>query len=77
MFRRNPERWFSNNEVATQAMVAKVTARLATRTLAEGGLVEVMRLSPAFRYRAKATTCEGNEQLRRQLDDACAVMEIS
>ena len=53
VFRKQPERWLSNCEVAEEAEISPRTARLHTSRLLELGVLEVQRLFPASKFRLR------------------------
>ena len=68
VLRQRPDLWFTSKELARWACTAPSTSRSITRKLAEQGLLEVRRLSPAFLFRANFAS--GDVGLLQALDEA-------
>lgn len=66
VFRKQPDRWISNGEVAEEAEISPRTARLHTSRLLELGVLEVQRLFPTSKFRlAKEPSEAGQAYLDR------------
>jgi hypothetical protein len=51
VFQKQPDRWLSNGEAAEEAEISPRTARLHTSRLLELGVLDVLRLFPASKFR--------------------------
>lgn len=70
-----PQRWFTNAEIADLAepKVSERTVRGFTRVMSDGGLLEVMPIFPALKYRLSSNP---PKELWKRLTDAAVVCGI-
>jgi DNA-binding Lrp family transcriptional regulator len=68
--RREPFRWLSNNQIASEAKISERTVRAHTRRLVELGLLDLAEVFPAHRYRWSTKAEKRNAAYLNRLDKA-------
>jgi hypothetical protein len=76
VFRREPERWLANGEVAEAAQISPRTARLHTSRLVEIGVLDVERVHPASKFRLAREPGKAGRAYLERLERAREVLGL-
>jgi hypothetical protein len=76
VFRRQPDRWLANGEVAEVAEISPRTARLHTSRLVKLGVLEVGHVHPASKFRLVKKLGEGGRAYLERWEKAREVFGL-
>lgn len=73
---KNSVKWMTNNEIATEAKVAKRTASSKTKKFVDLGICDVAELYPGHRYRLSQKADKRNTAYMKRLEEAVVIFGL-